>query len=103
MAVSSELKRRLGYEYNGMVLHELYFDNLKGESGSDPRVGSRFERAAISTFGSLERWKSDFSRTANLGGVGWAICRLDPATGSLANLCRNRNRCRMLGGCLLRC
>ena len=25
----SELNRRLGFEYNGMVLHEYYFDNLK--------------------------------------------------------------------------
>src|SRR5262245_56833748 len=24
-----EMKRRLGFEYNGMVLHEYYFDNLQ--------------------------------------------------------------------------
>ncbi len=29
MPAYSELKRRLGFEYNGMVLHEYYFGNLK--------------------------------------------------------------------------
>jgi Fe-Mn family superoxide dismutase len=86
VAVYSELKRHLGYEYNGMVLHELYFDNLKEGGDGNLPVASRFERAAISTFGSLERWKSDFTRTANLRGVGWAICCLDPAKGRQANL-----------------
>src|SRR5690242_15567364 len=38
MAVYSELTRRLGFEYNGMVLHEYYFDNLKkgGSAGPNP-------------------------------------------------------------------
>ena len=27
----SELTRRLGFEYNGMVLHEYYFANLKSD------------------------------------------------------------------------
>src|SRR5258707_4031918 len=43
----SELTRRLGFEYNGMVLHEYYFDNLKtggGTGGSNN--GSVFRRAA---------------------------------------------------------
>jgi Fe-Mn family superoxide dismutase len=28
----AELKRRLGWEFNGMRLHEYYFDNLGGHS-----------------------------------------------------------------------
>ena len=32
----SELTRRLGFEYNGMVLHEYYFGNLKRGGGGDP-------------------------------------------------------------------
>ena len=27
----AELKRRLGWEFNGMRLHELYFENLGGD------------------------------------------------------------------------
>src|SRR3972149_9587713 len=28
----AELKRRVGWEFNGMRLHELYFDNLGGKA-----------------------------------------------------------------------
>src|ERR671935_2880968 len=49
----SELNRRLGFEYNGMVLHEYYFDNLKSGGGiGDPESSSQFSKAAESTFGS---------------------------------------------------
>jgi len=38
-AAYSELKRRFGFEYNGMVLHEYYFDNMEkhgtGDAGKD--------------------------------------------------------------------
>src|SRR5918998_4782835 len=37
MPAYSELTRRLGFEYNGMVLHEYYFENLQSGVGSgDP-------------------------------------------------------------------
>src|SRR4029453_6922928 len=58
----SELKRRLGFEYNGMVLHEYYFENLKKDGGGDPARGSRFAAAAESSFGSYWTWKADFAR-----------------------------------------
>jgi Fe-Mn family superoxide dismutase len=51
----SELKRRMGFEWDGMRLHEYYFDNL---GGAAPRVGRRrFERVAVE-FGSLRRGRS---------------------------------------------
>src|SRR6185436_10011514 len=34
MPAYSELTRRLGFEYNGMVLHEYYFDNLQSGGGT---------------------------------------------------------------------
>src|SRR5216117_4252191 len=49
----SELNRRLGFEYNGMVLHEYYFDNLKKGGGTgDPDRASAFRKAAEHSFGS---------------------------------------------------
>ncbi|MBE0711333.1 MAG: superoxide dismutase, partial [Candidatus Aminicenantes bacterium] len=32
----AELKRRLGWEFNGMRLHEYYFENLGGKAALDP-------------------------------------------------------------------
>src|SRR5438477_1669998 len=50
----SELTRRLGFEYNGMVLHEYYFQNLKNQGTGMP--GKAFAKAAESSFGSFDTW-----------------------------------------------
>src|SRR5437899_4607054 len=73
----SELNRRLGFEYNGMVLHEYYFGNLKRTGGGDPVSQSRFRAAAARSFGSYETWKVDFVGVGKMRGVGWAICYQD--------------------------
>jgi Fe-Mn family superoxide dismutase len=85
MPAYSELKRRLGFEYNGMVLHEYYFDNLKKHGGGDPDRDASFRRATDSSFGSYNIWKADFMSVGNMSGVGWAICYQDPASGQLSN------------------
>src|SRR5918911_2781299 len=50
----SELTRRLGFEYNGMVLHEYYFGNMKREGAGDPDRTSNFFTAAETSFGSYD-------------------------------------------------
>jgi Fe-Mn family superoxide dismutase len=86
MPAYSELTRRLGFEYNGMVLHEYYFDNLVSGGGTgDAAKGSRFTRAAESSFGSYEIWKADFVGIGKMRGVGWAICYENPTNGRLSN------------------
>src|SRR6266550_8746413 len=50
----SELSRRLGFEYNGMVLHEYYFGNMKRQGGGDAPAGSRFRSAVEQSFPSYE-------------------------------------------------
>src|ERR671916_3132501 len=60
MPAYSELTRRLGFEYNGMVLHEYYFENMrKGSTTTDPESGSPFRRAAEESFGGYDIWKAD--------------------------------------------
>jgi len=86
MPAYSELTRRLGFEYNGMVLHEYYFENLKSGSGiGDPDRTATFVKAAESSFGSYEVWKADFVGIGKMRGVGWAICNQNPANGRLSN------------------
>lgn len=86
MPAYSELTRRLGFEYNGMVLHEYYFDNLKSGGGTgDPDKTSEFLKAAEATFGSYDIWKADFIGIGKMRGVGWAICNQNPANGRLSN------------------
>lgn len=81
----SELTRRLGFEYNGMVLHEYYFDNLTPQASLKPESTSSFLRRAEASFGSYERWKTDFVSVGKMRGVGWAVCFQDPASGRLTN------------------
>jgi Fe-Mn family superoxide dismutase len=86
MPAYSELTRRLGFEYNGMVLHEYYFDNLKSGGGTgDPDRTAKFAKAAESSFGCYEIWKADFVGIGKMRGVGWAICYQNPSNGRLSN------------------
>ena len=82
----SELTRRLGFEYNGMVLHEYYFDNLQSGGGTgDATKSSQFVTAAEAAFGTYEIWKADFVGIGKMRGVGWAICYQNPSNGRLSN------------------
>lgn len=85
MPAYSELNRRLGFEYNGMVLHEYYFGNLKKDGSGEPKPNSAFIKSAESSFGSYDVWKTDFVSVGKMRGVGWAICYQNPANGSLSN------------------
>ena len=85
MPAYSELTRRLGFEYNGMVLHEYYFGNMKRQGSGDPGQGSDFRKAAEGSFGSYEVWKTDFMSVGKMRGVGWAVCYQNPANGALSN------------------
>ena len=86
MPAYSELTRRLGFEYNGMVLHEYYFDNLQSGGGTgDPAQASPFVKAAEATFGNYDIWKADFVGIGKMRGVGWAICYQNPSNGRISN------------------
>ena len=55
----AELKRRFGWEFDGMRLHELYFGNLakeKAEFSEDSILGIQIKK----DFGSFLDWKKDF-------------------------------------------
>src|ERR1700730_13118175 len=79
MPAYSELTRRLGFEFNGMVLHEYYFENLqKGGGNADPNNRKTTRKAAGSSFGSYDIWKADFVGIGKMRGVGWAICYENP-------------------------
>jgi len=85
MPAYSELTRRLGFEYNGMVLHEYYFKNLTPRASLKPEGTSAFRRSAEASFGSYDRWKADFVSVGKMRGVGWAICAQDPSNGRLVD------------------
>jgi len=68
----SELTRRLGFKYNGMVLHEHYFGNLKKGGSDHPDHNSVFYQAAEASFGRYALVAGGFHRggTDARGGLG---------------------------------
>ncbi len=81
--VFAELSRRLGFEYNGMRLHEYYFDNMTSKAGGAP--SSSFSDVIADSFGDFDTWKKDFAAVGGMRGVGWAIAYQDPWTGRISN------------------
>ncbi|MBS1988944.1 MAG: superoxide dismutase [Cyanobacteria bacterium SZAS LIN-3] len=80
----AELKRRYGFEYNGMRLHEYYFGNMKA-GGSELKEGGALGKLITETYSSIEVWKNDFFKVGSMRGVGWAILFQDPFTKTLSN------------------
>jgi superoxide dismutase, Fe-Mn family len=76
----SELKRREAVPYNGVYLHELYFDNLGGPAGEPkPDVA----RAIESSFGSRSNWEEDLRACAEAATGGWVLLTYDRIDGKL--------------------
>jgi Fe-Mn family superoxide dismutase len=77
------LKREELIAANSMILHEVYFDSLGGGSGP----GSALADAITRDFGSLDRWRTQFSAMgkAEGGGSGWVILSYSPRDKRLVN------------------
>src|SRR4030065_2125551 len=65
----AELKRRFGWEFNGMRLHEYYFENLGGKTELD-KYGPLGKQMQCD-FGSYEVWEKDFRAVGTMRGIGW--------------------------------
>ncbi|MGB2583369.1 MAG: Fe-Mn family superoxide dismutase [Dehalococcoidia bacterium] len=93
----AELKRRLGFEFNGMRLHEYYFENLGGKGALDK--SGKLGKKLADEFGSYEDWEKDFRATAAMRGIGWTILYQDNLTGRLINQWINEHETGHLAGC----
>lgn len=94
----SELKRRFGWEFNGMRLHEYYFDNL-GDKGEIDRGGKVFKKIS-EDFGSFNDWEKEFRAVGAMRGIGWAILYQDNLTGRLFNFWINEHDVGHPSGCV---
>lgn len=90
------LKRRLGWEWDGMRLHELYFDNLGGHEPLEKT--SPLSQALAKEFGSFEAWKKNFIATGMIRGIGWSVLYRDRQTGRVFNVWINEHDLGHLAG-----
>ena len=93
----AELNRRLGWEFNGMRLHEYYFENLSKEArGIDQNSG--LHKKIVSEFGSYEMWEKDFRAMMAMRGIGWVILYYDAQADRLFNVWINEHDVGHLSG-----
>ncbi len=81
--VVNGLKREELIAANSMIIHELYFDSLAGEGDPTGPLAEAINR----DFGSLARWKTEFSATGKAlgGGSGWVLLTYSPRDKRLIN------------------
>lgn len=80
----AELRRRLGFEFSGMRLHELYFSAL-GAARAKPNPKSSLGVAIEKQFGSFALWAAELKAVGMMRGIGWAMLVRDNVTGALIN------------------
>ncbi|WP_231881793.1 superoxide dismutase [Anaerosporomusa subterranea] len=93
----AEPKRRLGWEFDGMRLHEYYFGNLGG-NGRINRKCPLFKKI-IANFGSYDKWEQDFKATGMMRGIGWSVLYQDIKNGQLINFWINEHDTGHPAGC----
>lgn len=80
----AEMKRRFGWEWNGMRLHEYYFGNMV-KGGKPIDKNTNLYKQIVKDFGSYEDWEKDFRATGSMRGIGWAMLYYDYMEGRLFN------------------
>lgn len=93
----AELKRRFGWEFNGMRMHEYYFGNLV-KGGKTLNQNSPFLKKLVADFGSYENWEKEFKTTGAIRGIGWVVLSLDPISNRIFNTWINEHDLGHLAG-----
>lgn len=90
------LKRMFGWEFDGMRLHEYYFENMGSQKPIDQK--SPLYQQIVKEFGSYDKWKDDFIATGLIRGIGWAVLYVDPLSKRLVNTWINEHDLGHLAG-----
>ena len=75
-------EHRLAFEFNGMMLHELFFEALGGP-GSKISASSVLAEAMDITYGGEKAWRERFLAVAKTRGIGWVMSARDRANNRL--------------------
>lgn len=76
-----ELKRGETFALDGVILHELYFENLGGNQEPERQITDIIEK----DFGSFRYWQEDFVATAKAS-RGWAMLSYDQRSERYRNI-----------------
>lgn len=66
----AELRRRLGFEFNGMRLHEYYFSQFESTLGAS---STDLKHVIEKQYGSPDAWRVQVTAAASARGIGWVL------------------------------
>lgn len=72
----AELRRRLGFEFDGMRMHEYYFEQFEGGAQAAPE-DSALAQAVRAAYGSFDAFLQHFRAVGMTRGIGWTILYRD--------------------------
>jgi Fe-Mn family superoxide dismutase len=92
----NELRRRLAFEFDGMRMHEYYFEQFEGEKGGSP--DSALGKAAAEKYGSGDAFLAHIKEVAGTRGIGWVVVYADPRGNTLHTVFVNDHELGQLAG-----
>ena len=93
----TETRRRLGFEFNGMRMHEYYFQQFEdGSQAGDSE--SALGKALTEKYGSYGDFISHFTKVGMSRGIGWSVLYADPAHNTVHTAWVGDHELGQLGG-----
>lgn len=93
----NELRRRFAFEFDGMRMHEYYFEQFEGGAKELPD-SSPLSSATEEKYGSWEKFIEHVKEVTGTRGIGWTVVYYDPAGRTLHTVFVNDHEIGQLAG-----
>lgn len=80
----SEVTRRIGFEFDGMRMHEYYFSQWE-KGPQTPTADGALVSSLTRQYGSFDAWMNEFKAVGMMRGIGWTVLYFDPKAGAFVN------------------
>ncbi len=77
----AELRRRLAFEFDGMRMHEYYFEQFEG--GAQGAADGALMKAVTEKYGDWDAYIAHLKTVAGTRGIGWVVTYADPRVQSV--------------------
>lgn len=93
----AELRRRFSFEFDGMRMHEYYFDQFEdGAKAADSN--SALTDVAVERYGSWDKFIAHVKEVGGTRGIGWVVVYFDPSVRTLHTAWVNDHEVGQLAG-----
>ena len=93
----AEMRRRLGFEFDGMRMHEYYFEQLEGGTAAVD-AASGLAAAVSGKYGSWEGFIAHLKEVCGTRGIGWVVVYSDPRADTVHTTFVNDHEIGQLSG-----